>query len=438
MVSFTHPLRKLLLTALSAIALLIVLEGLAFVGVLTSSALFGTPNSTLDGRPRFIFHPLLTGLPLIYSNPFGLDECTLIHPIFGIANRQSDYCRDGGGVDKYGFLRNSGADRVIERDENLIVFILGGSTVLGRGNSAVENTISAQLEKKIKEAGIPAQVINAGHDGYYSPQEFDLLAHEIVFFRPDVVISLNGINDILQANECCRPVNNRPYTYYMNASSFDLFELVDRRLTSVLYPLVISAGNLKVRFYRYTFLGWSISQLQSRLFPRSDGPVQDDIARQVDEVLSDSKWKRKLIDQEWHDKISRGAQYYASYALMTSSVSASLGIRHLQVFQPSLFWDEKISEEDRLMIDRYAAKVYVTRGEDLKRRSKFFASEALETMSGALPHLIDMRGIFGGDRQYYADSVHYSDAGSEVIAEKLLNHLARLGWLERGMQATLD
>ncbi len=427
---FARALSNALLFAFAPIVFLILAESLAFIAINASSTFLGFPDATLEGRPRLRFHPILSGDPLIYSDPFGLAECTLVHPILGNVYRQSPHCRDGGGIDRYGFLRNSAEDRVIDKKQNLLIFILGGSTVQGNGASSLETTISGFLERMLRDGGTQAQVINAGQPGYFSPQTFDLLTHEILFFRPDIIISLDGINDLREANDCCRPTNNRPFTYYMNESSHRLFELANGELRSVSYPTVVMINNLKRRFYRYTFLGWSFFQLESWARRQTEFADQEQLGKSIEQLQSGSDWKERILDQGWRDEVRRGVEYYTSYVSMTKAATVSRGIRHLQVFQPSGVWDGMLSKADQALTNEFVARRYLAGGENIERRGRSFASQALAAMN-ALSNVIDMRGVFDGNQQYYTDGVHYNDAGNKVIAGQLLLYLERAGWLDR-------
>lgn len=69
----------------------------------------------------------------------------------------------------------------------LRIMIFGDSTVVGRAVPQ-DQTIHAQLETLLKKAGVSAEVINAGVQGYSTDQVYLRMQQLIPLYRPDVVI----------------------------------------------------------------------------------------------------------------------------------------------------------------------------------------------------------------------------------------------------------
>ena len=83
--------------------------------------------------------------------------------------------------------------------ESLIkVFIFGGSSVFGVGASSINHTIPSYLQKKLNEneKNLSFSVVNAGVRGYFSYFEYLKYLNHVRKLDPDIIINLNGRNDI--------------------------------------------------------------------------------------------------------------------------------------------------------------------------------------------------------------------------------------------------
>jgi len=105
--------------------------------------------------------------------------------------------------DQYGFSLDSNDDPqrdLTQKDAcEFRVFMLGGSTVLGRHLRSKDDTLPARLERLLNDQshpGITFSVINAGKPAYISVQTF--LEHALYIkysLQPDFVIHFDGSND---------------------------------------------------------------------------------------------------------------------------------------------------------------------------------------------------------------------------------------------------
>ncbi len=114
-------------------------------------------------------------------------------------------------IDEYGFISKNKIE--LEKPNNLIrIFITGGSASFGIGQSypydkikeyptgiyAYESSISGQLLKLLEEKipNINFEVINACSSGRKLNQSIGLYLSSIRRFKPDIVISIDGQNDL--------------------------------------------------------------------------------------------------------------------------------------------------------------------------------------------------------------------------------------------------
>lgn len=84
------------------------------------------------------------------------------------------------------------------QDDDYTIFFLGGSTTFGFITTSDEFTIPALLERKINDAGLDVKVVNAGVGSANSSDELYYLENHILDYSPNMIISYDGWNDILQ------------------------------------------------------------------------------------------------------------------------------------------------------------------------------------------------------------------------------------------------
>lgn len=105
-------------------------------------------------------------------------------------------------TDRRGFIVNASKDVIeIEKPTKTYrIFLLGGSTVAGWRATSSKTAIAAYLERFLNLPNYPIrnfQVINAGVVGYFSPKQLVRAQLELVHYRPDMIITLDGYNDFV-------------------------------------------------------------------------------------------------------------------------------------------------------------------------------------------------------------------------------------------------
>ena len=101
-------------------------------------------------------------------------------------------------VNSYGFIHNGDVKRPpFANNKAIKVVLLGGSSVAGIGAADNRETIASYLERQLNDndLNIEYEVINSGHSGYYTPIELTYFVMELVHYKPDVVVALDGWND---------------------------------------------------------------------------------------------------------------------------------------------------------------------------------------------------------------------------------------------------
>jgi len=115
------------------------------------------------------------------------------------------------------------------------IFCSGGSTTAGNA-VADEETWPAALERKLRAANHPVEVINAGVQGWDSYQELLRLRNEIVTYEPDIILLHQGWNE--EFNYSCRNLG----AWWQPKVVRNLVE--DRYLYSGNHPIVSNTASL--------------------------------------------------------------------------------------------------------------------------------------------------------------------------------------------------
>lgn len=100
-------------------------------------------------------------------------------------------------MNNYGFRNNY--DVTKEKAKNTFrIIVIGGSTAWGTGASSNDTVWTAVLERILRQrGGANFEVLNAACTGYISFQELMYLQFKLIEFSPDLIIVLDGYNDII-------------------------------------------------------------------------------------------------------------------------------------------------------------------------------------------------------------------------------------------------
>jgi GDSL-like Lipase/Acylhydrolase family len=106
------------------------------------------------------------------------------------------------GTDQYGLVYNqeSNRDHLLNDSKFFRAFLFGGSTMMGLGVKNNNQTISSNLETSLQKKIPHARTANCAVGAYTSWQEMTYLSLEIIHYKPDVVIIMDGWNDFLHSS----------------------------------------------------------------------------------------------------------------------------------------------------------------------------------------------------------------------------------------------
>lgn len=176
----------------------IFIEGSSFVGLYAYYTILDkkdlTTKKVLPTLRHFKKHPLF--VPTKHYKPNHFDA------FVGHRFAQSgEYY--GLGVNPYGFIHNGDSMRPPFADDNKIkIVLLGGSSMAGFGAEVNQATIASYLERQLNNnnKNKEYEVLNAGKDSYYSPVQLSYFTIELLNYKPDFVVALDGFNDYWHSN----------------------------------------------------------------------------------------------------------------------------------------------------------------------------------------------------------------------------------------------
>lgn len=254
-----------------------------------------------------------------------------------------------------------------------VILTLGGSTTdpVQYGRSWPE-----ELHSLLQERRIPATVINGGTGGYSSNQELLKLIRDGLEFKPDIVVTFNGVNDGGNWGVFPHPMVH-PYQR--------------RVLDSATHPAVAPLFPNTVRV------------LQAALKARDE--------RQVTGATMGLKTAK-----------TRGEWYVRNLALIEALCRAN-GVRYFAIVQPTAFvggYDggPKFNEA----LEKLKQKE-VTYGDHIR----FLQAAYRDLQQAALPqpYVYDFTRIFHGEHDVYLrDGIHATRKGNRIIAQRVYDLLA--------------
>lgn len=412
---------KQLRILLVAFAVLLVIELVSGGIILASHYILGSPKRI----SHFRFHPFWTGEDIgsygrLWNEP---------HPVYGYQIRLnvSDEC--GLTTDRQGYIHNGDSNRNITK-EAFTIFIVGGSTVVGHGSSCNDQTISAHLERILSEKYPGVMVINAGVAGYYSPIEFLKITNEILFYDPEIVISLSGTNDF-RHDPVALP--GREPQYFLLPYHINLMETLEgtNRLWwstgNFLRNIVQPINRLYV-----TFLVKNAVQaiMGKRVGSKSSSELLENVKSGfgLNSVTDDDV--SQIREDGFKEKMDGNIIPYTSYIKYIESIVHTAGSKYYFLLQPILFTESRqLSKQEKLALEIAKVGLYKRYEIDVFQRARYFWNEVDKRLNDALENYYDFRDVFEYGDEAYSDHIHYSDAGNRVIAERISNILIKNGAL---------
>ena len=338
-----------------------------------------------------------------------------------VGNQDSQYWQ----INAQGFRDREPIPLAKPKDE-VRIFLLGGSTAFGYGSSSNAATISAQLEQRLQKrlqqqkaspqlyrpdflpanpeerqnAGKPAKikpgnyrVINAAVPGYASGNELARVALEILKYKPDLIIVLDGYVDLMLPGD--KKAVQISQLQQNNNESDNLAKL-DR------FVAPLKDSSYLIQAVQNT---WSNSQ---KTDSKADFILDEKIFNLVEHLPGG--------EQELENRVAR----YIEHHKQILDLSAAAQIPLIVAIQP------EITGRNATQLSDFEGEIATQLGRSYIRqvRDSYPAFiEAIQQLANAFPKNIKALDLYRLTDKYpspsFIDPIHLNEAANEKLAEQL-------------------
>jgi hypothetical protein len=263
------------------------------------------------------------------------------------------------------------------KGSNYRVLILGGSTA--DQLSSVSQEVYAKLFSRLTTR--PVEVVNFAQAGAISSQEAIMLARYGLRLRPDLVIAIDGANDVVAMTKGATP--GIPYT-----------------AGHVRFAIERPFSNAIVAVGRHSQFINVLRKLRER---------REEVARQS--------------DNEAIDRVDRALGEYLANQSDMEAMARGVGAKFVTVLQPYIHLRRSNTENERALP---AMTNYAYRRDFMIKVLQRFRTALAQRERGATAFFIDSTYAFDGSSvDCFRDEVHLRSAGMRLLLDHVVNELAR-------------
>ncbi len=267
------------------------------------------------------------------------------------------------------------------QDDDYKIFFIGGSTTYGFITSSDEFTIPSLLEKIINNAGLDVKVINAGIPAANSSDELYYLENYILNYSPNMIITYDGWNDILQGRGEFTKEKLNSNDILINVKTNDVTN--DNKKTGLI--------SFFAKIDYQTGLG--IALFLSHLINNPEIDLMKNIDLYENTETEALDFIESKLENNWSEICFLGEKH---------------GFQTINIMHPALGTsDREISNSTRSLLSDF--NVYM--------KKLNLDSNRMDSCE----NVFDFRNIFAGmdNEIIYWDGVHMSNDGNEIVAEKI-------------------
>ena len=316
------------------------------------------------------------------------------------------------------YFRSPAADAGFE------ILVLGGSVAASFSHQGGP-VLARQLRRAPALAGRDVRVLAYGRAAHKEPQQVNTLVYLLgLGFRPDLVLNLDGFNEVAQSNVNAERDTNPAYPSIAQWSPFvggvgspaDVDRLLDARSAQnavrvlarrwVDSPLLASAlvGSLATA---------RLERAQRRMVATQERYVQQ---REPSLFLRGPEF-----DREPEAVIERGVELWVEGSRSLQALCASRGMLYLHALQPTLH-DGVKTPTDLELETGSASKAWLEAVEHgypkLRTAGADLSAQGIE--------FVDLTGVFADEAQtIYVDACHVNARGNELMALRLARAVRR-------------
>ena len=293
--------------------------------------------------------------------------------------------------DEFGMVYTPNDQNIKKLPEKKVV-LFGGSTVFGVGSSDLSKTIASNLHKFLNNNNSKYffRVYNAGVRGYFSYQEFNRYLNDVRSqIEPDIVINLNGRNDIFAATQGRNRIN-----YDTNYTREIENHIEENKIEK------ISLFSNTMNLYKRVCCG-----------PKTH-PIRKFVSGLFNKINKRQKVKNPEVSEKDLQKVLN------NYVVMMDT------FRHLVekdkkefywFLQPVAHYKKNLTTEEKKILEEWNQQKVDY--EDYEKKVKY-SYDYLRDLRGV--NFIDLSDVFiNTNETIYIDDCHYNDEGNKIIAKQI-------------------
>ncbi len=272
------------------------------------------------------------------------------------------------------------------------IFFVGASTTENQ-HLPEEKTFPGLVEARLRARGLNVEVGNAGIGGHGAARSFAIIAHRILALEPDLIVVLEGENDLTQ--------------------SFD--EHFDP--TNAENPLEV----------KLTFKDWLLTK--SRLVQILDAPKEVDLRPFLEKGRAEARKRPYFVPKEI-DPL-RGLAPFESYLRKIALVCGEARVPVIFMTQPTLWKvDNTPAEKDALWLSSIGPGPIHIDPATCRKLMDAYNDATRRVAAGHV--LVDLDRVVPRDLEHFYDDAHMTALGNEVVASAVVAAIEGKGLLPLG------
>lgn len=314
------------------------------------------------------------------------------------------------GTDGQGFVYNHSPARDFALGDARFfrVFLVGGSTAMGLGVERNDQTIASRLEQALRVERPEARVVNCAVGSYTSWQQLSYLTLELMEYRPDVIVVLDGVNDFVHG------------IFDGGGDPLDPGFTARRPRAEAAWMPNTHTSLLKVA-----------RLMQAGLRPPSPWVLGKRWVASQPAVKRFRAWLRQVrrpaasagAPAAQASIKPAGIDWYIRNVKSTLGVAKAHGAAVAYLFQPQLVWGTKSpTAEEQAFLDKLRGRT-----PHILELAPAWYRDAHERFQGVAREFHDGAGVWvedasqwlDGEDTAYHDWIHYNEAGQRRLAERL-------------------
>ncbi|MCG8408312.1 MAG: hypothetical protein MI923_24185 [Phycisphaerales bacterium] len=287
---------------------------------------------------------------------------------------------------------------IVKKEGVFRILIYGGSFVWGTGAITDRETIAGHLEAMLnaeRKEGPTFEVINCGETAYNSTQELVFLMIEGVYLSPDLVISLDGVNDTgLGYTEL-------PAGYPFMFDQINSLMCNNRRLRDV-FTIEDELDYLK----KSRSLVWKVDGMA----------LIEQLQRLIDSDQGASAWR-----QGDFTTAEEFALRHFTNLRCARGLADEFGFKFGAAIQPNALFHKPLHEQEQQVMESLTArKTYYDRFNWWRDHYSRYTDMVVHLCEDVELPVIDLRRVYENNSdQIYIDDCHVTGEGYRIVAEAI-------------------